>query len=231
MTQNQNEKSGNIHLLIEEDAKPLIKHEILASTALKYLPENGHVLDLGCGLGQIDGLIKDANPTAKFSVADAYQACLDATTKRLGECDTYLVDENEFDLSEIPDEKFDVVVMSHVLEHLRDPYRAMQQLVKKVSHGGHAIVAVPNLVRPEVMALTLFRKHYVNRGHVYGWDRSHWMNFLERILELDVVEYPSDFIRFPFHSRGPFKSVSRGLARLVPHWSNQNVAVIKKVKM
>jgi hypothetical protein len=77
----------------------------------------------------------------------------------------------------------------------------------------------------------LRRRHYVNRGHAYAWDRSHWMNFLEEILGLEVVRYAEDEVKV-FSDRlsqrfAPLKSFEIGLARWAPWWSFSNIAVVR----
>jgi SAM-dependent methyltransferase len=41
-------------------------------------------------------------------------------------------------------ERFEVIVLSHVLEHIRDPRAIIQQLAGLLTHGGHLVVSVPN---------------------------------------------------------------------------------------
>jgi hypothetical protein len=76
------------------------------------------------------------------------------------------------------------------------------------------------------------RRDYVNRGHAYSWDRSHWMNFLERILGLDVVEYVPDYVpvvpeRVRSRWPGPIGRVEGAAARAVPWWTFSNIAVVR----
>jgi 2-polyprenyl-3-methyl-5-hydroxy-6-metoxy-1,4-benzoquinol methylase len=51
---------------------------------------------------------------------------------------------NEFATNR-PSERFDVVVMNHVLEHISDPLAALQQIRGLLTSGGIAHIAVPNL--------------------------------------------------------------------------------------
>jgi len=122
--------------------------------------------------------------------------------------------------------------LSHSLEHMLRPADTVLEILELVETGGHLILAVPNPSRPEVLMSNVRRKHYVNRGHVYAWDRSHWINFLERILELDVVEYASDEVRvFPKRwSRrlNLLKGLEFKLSRVLPWWSFSNIAVVRK---
>jgi hypothetical protein len=121
-------------------------------------------------------------------------------------------------------------VLSHVLEHLRDPIGGINALMTLLKPGGVLILAVPNLGRLEVCMMNLFGRHYVNRGHVFGWDRSHWRNFLERICGLDVIEYGADVVTLlpGFPGRAIGRIAGRRLAKILPGWSVSNVAVVRK---
>ena len=44
----------------------------------------------------------------------------------------------------VPNERFQVVVLSHVLEHLVDPRGIIRQLAGLLTEGGHLVVCVPN---------------------------------------------------------------------------------------
>ena len=95
-------------------------------------------------------------------------------------------------------------------------------------------MAVPNPARPSVLIGNIFRKHYVNHGHVVAWDRSHWVNLLERIMKLDVVEYASDTVIIcPERIKKRLPSLKRlemALAVILPWWSFSNIAVIRKTE-
>lgn len=226
------EEKGNKHLDVSINAKSAPYHELIARLTVKYLPEQGRVLDIGCGLGQIDCLINGARPDSRLNIADAYQVCLDSVSGKVKVENAFLLKENEFDL-EVVGDGYDVVVMSHVLEHLLSPVEAVRSVFGIVNKGGYLILAVPNPVRPQVIFSNLLKKHYVNRGHVYSWDRSHWKNFIENILNLDAVEYASDSVNvFPGFMRKLMPSIVSGievwLAKALPWYSFSNVVVIKK---
>lgn len=53
-------------------------------------------------------------------------------------------------LDEVPDETYDAVICSHVLEHLSDPYGVARRLVRKVKPGGVLYVETPS---PRSLAL------------------------------------------------------------------------------
>lgn len=222
-----NEKLGNVHLPLVDDSPVLLKHELIADVCNRYLNDGDSFLDAGCGLGQVSMLVQKKNKNAEIHLADAYKECIDLSISRVSAAATYLIDEQSFDLSSVPNEYFDVVVLSHVLEHLLNPVDAMRQLVAKLKPNGILVVAVPNAIRPDLFLLSAMRRHYVNRGHVFAWDRSTWRNFLERILQLEVVEYADSFLRFPGHSRPVLRPLSLALGKMFPHWCNEHIAVIR----
>lgn len=225
------EERGNRHLDLEGPVRPRPHHRVIAALAARYASPEAKVLDLGCGLGQLALLVRAARPRAELHVADAYEECLERT-RRVARVDaSWRLEERRFSLAALPRD-FELVLFSHVLEHTLDPVGAITELLSVVAPGGHVIAAVPNPARPSVLVSNVFRRHYVNRGHVVAWDRSHWINFLEGILRLDVVEYASDLVAvFPERWKellAPLESLEVGLARIFPWWSSSNIAVIRK---
>jgi 2-polyprenyl-3-methyl-5-hydroxy-6-metoxy-1,4-benzoquinol methylase len=223
------EMRGNVHVDLDHQ-RPLARHHYLAELAARH-GGNGHYLDVGCGPGLLLKLIQDRQPDATFSIVDAYPVCLDLAEARLGSvASRYVLDEQKFEPDKIITGQFDTIVLSHVLEHLRDPIGGINALMTLLKPGGVLILAVPNLGRLEVCMMNLFGRHYVNRGHVFGWDRSHWRNFLERICGLDVIEYGADVVTLlpGFPGRAIGRIAGRRLAKILPGWSVSNVAVVRK---
>ena len=109
------------------------------------------------------------------------------------------------------------------------PIEIIGGLIRKINPGGILVLAVPNPVRLGVFVAALRKRHYVNRGHVFAWDRSHWINFLENILGLNVICYSSDFIELPFLKRwNLFLRLGEAMVRYTTWLSFSNIAVIKK---
>jgi 2-polyprenyl-3-methyl-5-hydroxy-6-metoxy-1,4-benzoquinol methylase len=99
--------------------------------------EPGRVLDVGCGLGTWLDVLADRgwetagvepNPTARATAARRHRMH-DAAPKDGG---------------------FDLVVLQHVLEHLRDPLATMRQVAAATRPDGHVFVSVPDLGRVHV---------------------------------------------------------------------------------
>jgi 2-polyprenyl-3-methyl-5-hydroxy-6-metoxy-1,4-benzoquinol methylase len=219
---------GSIHIPYDLHLRPY--HEVIAKKAIELLPPGGKLIEIGCGVGLTLQLIRNKRPDAVITAVDIDQSCLDITSKRVP--DAQLIQINEKTGIEGLDNGYDICIASHVLEHLKNPYETVLQMMNLIKKDGYLLLAVPNPVRPNIFMGNIFKKDYVNRGHVYAWDRSHWINFLERILNLNVVEYPVDFIPvFPFNKFKKQKwsdHTMKLFAKVVPWWSFSNMAVVKK---
>ena len=221
-------ETGNVHLDMNLEAT-LPYHEVIGALVCKYASSSSKILDLGCGLGHIESEIKKHNDKLQVDVADAYDACLETTAARGNIGQQYKLDEVHFDVADVVQRKYDVVVMSHVLEHLLFPAKALDDVMQLLNEDGILIVAVPNPVRPTVFLTNLLKYHYVNRGHIHSWDRSHWKNFLEEIMGLDVIEYQTDFIQLPRSTKSSLlRSIGKALVKITPWWGFSNIAVVRK---
>ena len=219
---------GNTHLDLElSDTMPY--HEVVADLICKYAKDGDRLIDLGCGLGHVLAEVKSQRENLSFDIADAYPACLDATSKRGNVGQKFQLNELTFDVSTVIDSRYNIAVMSHVLEHLVFPAKALDDVFSILEPDGLIIVAVPNPVRPSVFLLNLFKRHYVNRGHVHSWDCSHWRNFLETIMGYEILETRSDYIQLPAATTSSLsRSIGKTMVKLAPWWGFSNIAVIKK---
>lgn len=217
------------HILYRD--KPYARyHHVVSGLAVELTPPGGGVLDLGCGLGHILDLIRRANPGLQLTGADPDPVCLEAVANRVPGVKTLQISEREVEPDKLGRD-YDTCVMSHSLEHTLSPAESIRRVLQVLRPGGHLVLAVPNPVRPQVFFGNIRKRHYVNRGHAYAWDRSHWMNFLEEILGLEVVCYAEDEVKI-FSDRisqrfGPIKSFEIALARWLPWWSFSNIAVVR----
>lgn len=87
----------------------------------------------------------------------------------------------KFDLHDIPleDNRFDVILCNHVLEHVEDDHRCMQELCRVLKPGGFAILQVPidysreeTYEDPSITSPEDREKHFWQKDHLrlYGKD-------------------------------------------------------------
>lgn len=93
---------------------------------------NNHVLDFGCGLGQNIYLLSNAMgyDISKFGVEFCKKKNINATNN----------------VNEIPNEAFDIVLSTHVLEHHPNPKEMLEQIFSKLKKGAKLILVIPHEV-------------------------------------------------------------------------------------
>ncbi len=108
--------------------------------------------------------------------------------------------QHHFDLHEVPfaDNSFDAVICNHVMEHVDNDLRCMQELYRVLKPGGWAIMQVPvdynrastyedaSITTPEER-----EKHFWQKDHVrlYGRD------YPERLAAAGFTVKPTDFVK------------------------------------
>jgi SAM-dependent methyltransferase len=134
-------------------SKPLNAGDTYNSPANKALlslidwHEVQHVLDLGAGSGSNLCFIKTLNPTIEaIGVTCSEQ---EANLQRANGLISAIanLDGQETSDSQQPaaDSSQDVVILSHVIEHLSNPAKALALTRKLLKPGGRALIAVPNI--------------------------------------------------------------------------------------
>jgi len=153
------------------------------------------VLDVGCGAGDNARLIKIRYPNCEiYGITHSY-AEREIAQFWMNKC--WLADlENINDLKAlIDDQVFDVILCSHVLEHLRDPAAILAYLVKYLKPGGEVLIAVPNVLNYRTRCKFLMGKfEYQTTGIL---DETHLKFFtyftadrylLQNVPELKLIE-------------------------------------------
>jgi 2-polyprenyl-3-methyl-5-hydroxy-6-metoxy-1,4-benzoquinol methylase len=91
-----------------------------------------------------------------------------------------LVDHKELD-SDRFECFFDVVCISHVLEHLTDPYEAMDLFASALKPGGLLLVDIPNEVR-------MLQRGFQAKGHLSYFTKESFARFVEAHGCFDLIE-------------------------------------------
>lgn len=138
-------------------------HEVI----LGLVPSGSRVLDVGCATGYLGAALAergclvwglDRDPAALRQARGRYR-------------DLRVIDLEEADRLPWPERYFDVIIGADILEHLRDPGRALRLLHRYLQPEGRAIVSVPNVAHLSVRIPLLFgRFRYGETGIL---DRTH----------------------------------------------------------
>ena len=99
---------------------------------------NERVLDVGCGYGHLARFVSDRG-AHWVGIEPDFNAC-QAVRQRGLEC-LY----GTIETVDIPDNSFDVIIGSQVIEHSIDPYGFMKRCNKALRQGGRLLLATPNI--------------------------------------------------------------------------------------
>ena len=114
-------------------AKNPIKRALIKRfvTAVHELFESGDapksVLEIGVGEGFLSGFLSERYPEVKFTGVDLNQADLDLLAQKFPRIERHCA--NIYDLSALPG-GYDLVICAEVLEHVDEPQRALEQIVR-----------------------------------------------------------------------------------------------------
>jgi 2-polyprenyl-3-methyl-5-hydroxy-6-metoxy-1,4-benzoquinol methylase len=121
------------------------------------LPRDSKILDFGCGYGLGLKHLQKLGYTNVFGV--------ELGERRAEVAKLYLKDRVKCgslpEAEELARENgmFDLIVLHHVLEHLRDPYRVLTKLASLLTPGGVIAVAVPEIYSESPVHLPLYFPH------------------------------------------------------------------------
>lgn len=172
-------------------------------TELDYMSEfvkkltNPKVLDYGCNTGYFLKILKDMAPSGKYYGADINLHAL--ASARAKNPDIHFFDLN----TEQINEKFDAIILSHVLEHVSDPQALINKLTSYLNKGGHLLVAVPQeRIRGDAtifqILYNMLRFRFVN-PHILKIDYSQMNEYCQK-NGLNIVDKVYTNYFFPFRS-------------------------------
>lgn len=116
--------------------------DLITDAIAKIYPDLAHVLDIGCGAGNYDvKLMEKVGHTVNFTLVDLSLPMLKRAEERLSEVTKGDIElkKGDFRCIELGSEKFDVIIATAVLHHLRDDadwFRSLQKLFGLLRPGG-----------------------------------------------------------------------------------------------
>lgn len=165
------------------------KHVSLALLRKHCPPAGQTVLDYGCGRGETLEIFGAAG----FVVAGAD---VDAECVRLASRFGAAQILNPQDpIGQFGRKSYDVVTCFHVLEHVDNPRKTLNDLAAIARH--YVVLAVPNLRYLHRLFTRRIDVTFVNEGHLQSWDHWHLLSLAERHCGLQWVDWGFDATRLP----------------------------------
>jgi O-antigen biosynthesis protein len=133
---------------------------------------SGRLLDVGSGAGSWAPRLRDAG-ARELVALDPSAAAIAVAGERYDAAVVGSIEDTE--LSDFADEPFDVIVVADVLEHLVDPWRALQKLRSWAVPGAVLGVSVPNLRFYRLLGNLLLRGEFeYEPWGVRDWTHLRW---------------------------------------------------------
>jgi 2-polyprenyl-3-methyl-5-hydroxy-6-metoxy-1,4-benzoquinol methylase len=109
------------------------------------LPNARTILDVGCGAGDNARLIRKLNEN--IEIIGITLSAEEAKHARRHMTAVHVIDLDVSDLSFLGERRFDAIIFSHVLEHVKDPQRILSLSARQhLRVGGQMLIAVPNVL-------------------------------------------------------------------------------------
>jgi len=164
---------------------PKITEEVLDDNSslkkmLQLIDSGKKVIDFGCATGYFSRLLKN-----KGCVVTGVE--INSEAARLAEkyCEKVIVADLDYvSVKDIlPEQKFDVAVFGDVLEHLRNPWRVLEETKHILTEDGYIVASIPNIAHGSIrLALLDGRFEYTEFGIL---DNTHIRFFTKKtVIEL-----------------------------------------------
>lgn len=102
------------------------------------------ILDVGCGAGDNAAMIQCRFPECDVFGITYSAVEADIAKNQMKQCWVFDI-ESELP-ADLEHQSFDVLIFSHVLEHLRDPAVVLSRFARLLRSGGTVLIAVPNIL-------------------------------------------------------------------------------------
>jgi len=145
---------------------------------LLMIPEGvRRVLDVGCGAGRFGQLVKQERGAEVWGLEPSLQAC-----KQAENCLDRVVHAEFGESLNLPKRAFDAVVFNDVLEHMANPWAALEFAKQLLTETGVVVASIPNIRHfPTLWRLVVRRDwSYQDAGIL---DRTHLRFFTRRTIE------------------------------------------------
>ena len=130
------DEAGEQFVVNAEDAAETLRPRF--ETLQRLLPQPGTILDVGASRGYF--LAEARKRGWEIAGVEAGRDAIDFAKAELG----VEIQAGTIETAVLPENEFDCVHLSHVLEHLRDPRRAVERIRRLMRPGGVLVVEVPN---------------------------------------------------------------------------------------
>lgn len=111
------------------------------------------MLDIGTGTGDIAAYFSDANKVTGIDIANRLSAVASDSSMN------FVIAKDE--LIPFTESSFDIIISNHVIEHIGNPEKHLQEIHRCLKSGGVCYISTPNRVFPFEVHTKTFLLHYL----------------------------------------------------------------------
>lgn len=173
-------------VLLKNDQSVIEQNNPIATRLKKnnLFPEKVHsILDIGCGEGVNLKYFKSLLPESNlFAIEPSIES--QKHLKKLGV--TIIEEDVDTSWDNSYQDKFDIIILRHVLEHFMDPVKILRKIKSVLSSSGIVYIAVPDNLNP----LQNLEKNWFRNVHTYYFNKHSLKNLINNTgLEiLQIIE-------------------------------------------
>jgi ubiquinone/menaquinone biosynthesis C-methylase UbiE len=166
----------------------------------KFIKDNYKILDLGCGYGNTAVSIKMLYENIEYGGCDILP--VNEQMKR-----NFLYQQVDLDEGVLPypDNYFDIIIFTHVIEHLRYPLKIGKAINRVLKRGGALYIETPQWTSILVPSLGFHREQhnpfnfYDDHTHTKPWTKHGLYEFLSQSSGLNVYKVGTvrNYFRIP----------------------------------
>jgi MoaA/NifB/PqqE/SkfB family radical SAM enzyme/2-polyprenyl-3-methyl-5-hydroxy-6-metoxy-1,4-benzoquinol methylase len=133
------------NIFIAQDPSPLrrammnIYNHLFIKSVSHLLPRQADILDVGCAAGHMMDILSNHNPDWRVTGVEINEEAV-----RIGREAGRNIIHGAIEDVEIPDQKFDLILLSHLIEHVTDPPSLLRKLAGLLKPGGRIVIETPN---------------------------------------------------------------------------------------
>ena len=147
-----------------------------------FLEDYSHknILDIGCYRGMNAEYLKSKYSDIKYVGieydSDAVKNMSDAVDE------IYNIDIDNLDIKIFNEEKFDIIILADIIEHLKDPGLLLEKLMSILKDDGLVLVSIPNVQYYETFWLLLFGRFPRRDRGIFDKTHLRWFTLKEAKL-------------------------------------------------
>jgi SAM-dependent methyltransferase len=208
--------SNPLNYLADEEDVYWGVREVLLSLNSNSKPQ---ILEVGCGLGYLTYSLNKVGYQA--SGLDISSKAIDIATKTYG---PFYKCENIFDVYDLYAGRYDVIILTEVIEHLESPIEFISALSKMLSPTGKLIITTPN---KSSYPANVYWDTELPPVHLY-WFSEKSMNIICEKVKMNCIFV--DFTKYNLYHLDKTKLKYRGVSNRRP-FLDENFDVIGKEKI